>query len=201
MFADLYPQVGCGVLDVARRPRLAFEALKGASQPVHIIMEYTASGPVALWAINDLPRPLLKCLVEWEVRDGQGGVVTRGTAQEDIPAQRAHRISLLRWTVDPSEEYVVYLRLRHQGEVMSENVYEDPFHVQARPTHYPWDFDPLLAMRCYGGPHAQSSLRVLNTWYGRLARAILPVYDWAESMLKDHRVPSGIGKLLKRLYS
>ena len=200
MFVDLYPQVGCGVLDVARRPRLAFEALKAASQPVHIMMEYTRAGPVALWAINDLPRPLLKCLAEWEVRDRHGSVVTRGSAQEDVPAQRAHRIALLRWAVDPAEEYVVHLRLIHRGEVVSENVYEDPFHIQARPAHYPWDLDPVLGMRCYGGPHAQSSLQVLNTWYGRLARAILPLYDWAESMLREQQVPSGLGKLLKGLY-
>ena len=200
MFVDLYPQVGCGVLDVARRPRPSFEALKAASQPVHIMMEYTGAGPVALWAINDLRRPLLKCLAEWEVRDARGSVLTRGSAQEDIPAQRAHRISLLRWAVDPAEEYVVYLRLSHRGEVVSENLYKDPFHIQPRPAHYPWDLDPVLGMRCYGGPHAQSSLRVLNTWYGRLAHAILPVYDWAESALKEQKVPSRLGRLLERLY-
>jgi beta-mannosidase len=200
MFVDLYPQVGCGALDVARRPRPAFEALKAASQPVHVMMEYTAAGPVAIWVINDLPRPLLRCLVEWEVRDGTESVVTRGSAQEDIPAQRAHRISLLRWAVDPDKQYAVHLRLLHQREVLSENLYQNPFHIQARPAHYPWDFDPLLSMRCYGGPYAQSSLQVLNTWYGRVARAILPVYDWVESMVKEHQVPSRVGKLLKRLY-
>ena len=200
MFVDLYPQVGCGVLDVARRPRPSFEALKAASQPLHIMMEYTGAGPVALWAINDLRRPLLKCLAEWEVRDARGSVLTRGSAQEDIPAQRAHRISLLTWAVDPAEEYVVYLRLSHRGEVVSENLYKDPFHIQPRPAHYPWDLDPVLGMRCYGGPHAQSSLRVLNTWYGRLAHAILPVYDWAESVLREQRVPSRLGRLLERLY-
>ena len=200
MFVDLYPQVGCGVLDAARRPRRSFEALKVASQPVHIMMEYTGGGPVAVWAINDLPRPLLRCLAEWEVRDRRGSVVTRGSAQEDVPAQRAHRISLLRWTTDPAEEYTVYLRLSQRGEVVSENRYVDPFHIQPRPAHYPWDIDPVLGMRCYGGPHAQSSLQVLNTWYGRLARAILPVYDWAESMLKEQKVPSRLGRLLERLY-
>ncbi len=200
MFVDLYPQVGCGVLDVARRPRPAFEALKAASQPIHIMMEYTAAGPVALWAINDLRRPLLKSLAEWELRDARGTVLTRGSAQEDVPAQRAHRVSLLRWAIDPGERYVVYLRLSQGDEVLSENLYEDPFHIQPRPEHYPWDFDPLLGMRCYGGPHAQSSLRVLNTWYGRLARAMLPVYDWAESMLKGREAPPLLGQLLKRFY-
>jgi hypothetical protein len=164
------------------------------------MMEYTGAGPVALWVINDLPRPLLECLAEWEMRDGNGRVVTRGSAQEDIPAQRAHRISQLRWSADPAEPCVVHLRLLHRGKVLSENRYENPFHIQARPAHYPWDFDPLLGMRCYGGPHAQSSLQVLNTWYGRLARAIFPVYDWAESMLREDRVPSRLRGLLKRLY-
>ncbi|MFN2156072.1 MAG: hypothetical protein ACK2UX_12620, partial [Anaerolineae bacterium] len=144
--------------------------------------------------------PLLKCLAEWELHDAHGTVLTRGSAQEDVPAQRAHRVSLLRWAIDPGERYVVYLRLSQGDKVLSENVYEDPFHIQPRPEHYPWDFDPLLGMRCYGGPHAQSSLRVLNTWYGRLARAVLPVYDWAESILKGRETPPFLGQLLKRFY-
>jgi hypothetical protein len=53
-------------------------------------------------------------------------------------------------------------------------------------------------MRCYGGPHAQSSLRVFNTWYGRLARWLFPVYEWAEEMLSGKSRP-GLERWLKRL--
>jgi beta-mannosidase len=201
MFVDLYPQVGCGVLDAARRPRPAYDALKAASQPVHVAMEYTADGPVALWAINDLPRPLLKCLVEWQVRGRDGTVVTRGSAQEDIPAQRAHRVALLRWRVDPEQAYSVDLRLSQRDALLAENHYRDPFHLRPRPSHYPWDFDPVLGMRCFGGPHAQSSLRVLNTWYGRIARALFPVYEWGEQLLGGGKMPPGLTTWLKRFYA
>jgi beta-mannosidase len=200
MFVDLYPQVGCGVLDVARRPRPAFEALKAASQPVHVMMEYVADGPIALWVVNDLPRPLLRCLVEWEVRNEQGDVVTRGSAREEIPAQRAHRVSLLAWKVDPARRYTILMRLLQNGQVLDENRYDDPFHMPPRPKNYPWHFDPLLGMRCYGGPRAKSSLRVLNTWYGRLVRLLFPVYDWAENVLAESKVPSRFSGLLKWLY-
>jgi hypothetical protein len=91
---------------------------------------------------------LLKCLAECQVRGSDGTVVTRGSAQEDIPAQRAHRVSLLRWGVDPTQAYTVDLLLSQQGNAVAENHYHDPFHLRPRPSHYPWSFDPLLGMRC-----------------------------------------------------
>lgn len=199
MFVDLYPQVGCGVLDARRRPRLSFEALKAASPPVHVMMEYTAAGPIAIWVVNDLYRPLLRSLVEWEVVDETGQVVTRGSAQSDIPAYRAHRIALLSWRVEVDRRYQVTLRLRHQGQLLDENTYDDPFHLVPRPEHFPWDFDPVLGMRCFGGPHAVSSIQVLNTWYGRLARLILPVYEWGERMLLEHKANPRLDAFLRRV--
>jgi beta-mannosidase len=187
MFADLYPQVGCGVLDAKRRPRLAYRALRLASQPVHVMLEYTPSGPEALWVVNDLTRPLLRCLVEWEVRDDRGEVVTRGAAQEDIPAQRAHRVTLLTWNVDLARSYQVWLYLTQKGQILDENRYDHLFHFSPRPANYPWHFDSTLGMRCYGGSHAQSSLRVLNTWYGKLATWLFPVYEWAERRLAGQK--------------
>jgi beta-mannosidase len=200
MLVDLYPQVGCGVLDAKRRPRAAYEALRSASQPIHVMLEYTASGPVALWAVNDLARPLLRCLVEWEVRDGRGEIVTRGAAREDIPAQRAHRIALLRWNVDLAKSYQVSLRLFHQGQMLDESRYEDLFRFPPRPPDYPWHFDPMLGMRCFGGPHAQSSLRVLNTWYGRLMTWLFPVYEWAEHVLAGGKLSPGLSAWLRRVF-
>jgi hypothetical protein len=74
--------------------------------------------------------------------------------------------------------------------VVDENHYADHFGPLPRPAYYPWHFDPRLGMRCYGGPHAQSSLKVLNTWYGRLARWVFPVYEWAEAMLGGEQTPA-----------
>jgi beta-mannosidase len=189
MLSDLYPQVGCGVLDAARRPKLAFEVLKSASQPVHVLMEYTPSAPVALWVVNDLTRPLMDCLVEWMLEDERGEVVTRGSARVDVPAQRAHQVSLLAWRLEADRRYLLQLRLLQKGQVLDENRYDDPFHPLPRPRDYPWHFDPQFGMRCYGGPHAKSSLRIFNTWYGRPASWIFPVYDWAERMLEKKPDP------------
>jgi beta-mannosidase len=199
MFVDLYPQVGCGVLDVARRPRQAFEALKAGSQPLHVMLEHTASGPKAVWVVNDLARPLLNALVEWQIVDAAGKLVTRGSAMSDIPAQRAHRVALISSQLDLSETYTIELELSHDGQPLDTNTYRDPFHMPPRPRNYPWHFDPVLGMRCYGGPHAASSLAVLNTWYGKLARALFPVYDWAESILAGAKLPSVVEGLLRRM--
>ena len=200
MFVDLYPQVGCGVLDAKRQPRLSFEALKAASPPLHVMMEYTAAGPIAIWVVNDHHRPLLRSLVEWEVTDETGKVVTRGSAQSDIPAQRAYPITQLSWRLDADCRYKVILRLRHEGQILDENIYDDPFHLVPRPEHFPWDFDPILGMRCFGGPHAVSSLRVLNTWYGRLVRLLFPIYDWGEQMLLEHKSNPMMDGLLRKLF-
>ena len=154
---------------------------------------------MALWVVNDTRRPLIGCLVEWSLKDDRGEVVTRGSAQVDAPAQRAYRVMLLRWQVREDRVYSVVLRLLHKGQVIDENRYDDPFHPLPRPRNYPWSYDPKLGMRCYGGPHAQSSLRVLNTWYGRLARAILPVHDWAERWLAEGLDPR-LAAWLKRLF-
>jgi beta-mannosidase len=190
MFCDAYPQVGCGVLDAARRPKAAYDAVRAASQPVHVMMEVGPEGPVALWAANDQRRPLVDCLVEWRFTEaGAGSEVTRGSAQVDLPAQRAIRVTLLHWQPVPGARYDVTLRLLHRGDLVDENHYADPFHHLPRPDGYPWHFDPQIGMRCYGGPHAQSSLKVLNTWYGRLARWVFPVYEWAEAMLGGKRTP------------
>ena len=199
MFVDLYPQVGCGVLDVKRRPRQGFQALKTASQPVHVLMEYNRDGPVAVWVANDRLRPLIRALVEWEVKEQSGRVVTRGSAQIDIPAQRAHRVHLLDWKLSPQQRYTILLRLTHRGQVIDENVYDDPFHFAPRPPDFPWGFDPLLGMRCFGGPHSVSSLKVLNTWYGRLARLLFPIYEWGESMLQEHKSNPRLDAWLRKL--
>jgi beta-mannosidase len=199
MFVDLYPQVGCGVLDAKRRPRTAYQALKLASQPVHVMLEYTPYCPKALWVVNDLARPLLRCLVEWKVQDDEGQVVTHGAAQEDIPAQRAHRVTLLTWNIDRTKSYQVWLCLTQKGQKLAENHYDDLFNFPPRPANYPWHFDPVLGMRCYGGPHAQSSLRILNTWYGRLATWLFPVYEWAERRLAGEFSPQ-LDAWLKKLF-
>jgi beta-mannosidase len=211
MLCDAYPQVGCGVLDAARRPKAAYEAVKAASQPVHVLMEHGPSGPIALWAVNDQRRPLVECLVEWQFtrvasadtdtnKDADAGaVVTRGSAQVDLPAQRVIRVALLQWRPDPGRRYRVSLRLLHRGAVIDENHYQAPFHPLPRPGKYPWHFDRQLGMRCYGGPHAASSLKVLNTWYGRLARWFFPVHEWAEAMLAQEPSPK-LNAWLKRFF-
>jgi hypothetical protein len=133
------------------------------------------------------------------VRDDKGSDITRGAAQEDIPAQRAHRIALLDWRRDPGRSYEVHLRLSQRDQILDENRYDDVFGIVPRPAGYPWRFDHLLGMRCYGGPHARSSLRVLNTWYGRLAALLFPVYDWAEHLLSGGTPSPRLQALLRWL--
>ena len=137
----------------------------------------------------------------------------KGTPSEPIDVQPERLKNLLRDLVDtysPSgkeEDVVKYAEeyLRNQGltvtkQEVDENRYNDPFHILPRPRSFPWHFDTVLGMRCYGGPHAKSSLRVLNTWYGTLARWLFPIYDWAQDILAGKEMPSRLGATLKRLY-
>ena len=144
-------------------------------------------------------RPLRICLLSYRSHPhcgGQGVYVKHlGRGLSDL----GHRVTVLEWRLEPEASYRVQLRLLHRGQVLNENSYEDPFRALPRPQGYPWRFDRKLGMRCYGGRHARSSLKVFNTWYGRLAAWILPVYEWAEEML-DQKPSPKVNAWLKRLF-
>ena len=154
---------------------------------------------LALWVVSDLNRPLLRCMVEWLVEDDTGTVITRGSARTDVPQQRAHRVSLLTWRLSPGRRFQITLRLLRGDDVLDENCYQDLFHPLPRPAGYPWHFDTRLGMRCFGGPYAGSSLRVFNTWYGRIAALFFPVYRWAEGMLENRPNPR-LSAFLRRVF-
>jgi hypothetical protein len=42
---------------------------------------------------------------------------------------------------------------------------------------------------------------VLNTWYGRIARALFPVYEWGEQLLAGDELPQGLATWLKRFHA
>jgi hypothetical protein len=106
---------------------------------------------------------------------------------------------LLHWKLKPDRSYKVLLRLLQKGQLLDENLYDDPFHPLARPKGYPWRFDPVLGMRCYGGRYAQSPFRALNTWYGKIASWLLPVYKWVEETLVHESNPR-LDALLRKLF-
>ncbi len=148
---DLVPQVGCGVLDACRIPKGGYEALKRASQPILVTLEHDGKRPIALWVVNDTPRAYPNAVIGWEITDAAGRRVDAGEARIEVAANAAQRVMDARWSAD--ECAAIRLRLcDSQGDLLSENQYQQPFQRQRRPKGYPWKFDPYLGTKVFDRP-------------------------------------------------
>lgn len=154
---DLAPQVGCGVLDVERRPKGGYAALKRASQPVLPVLEHDGRQPGALWVLNDTPRAYPGARLAWRVYDGDGRVLLEESQQVDVGANGAQRVAACEWALSPARCARVELALYDaDGEVVSENLYHHPFQPSPRPKGYPWKFDTYLGCKTFDRPGAPS---------------------------------------------
>ncbi len=171
---DLVPQVGCGVLDSERRPKGGYDALKLASRPVHIFLEHDGKRAMAVWAVNDTPESLTGLTASWRVSEG-GQIVTEGAVTLDLPENSSRQVTnARRWKLNRDGHYRVELRLvGADGLVVSENVYNDPFHPPQRPKGYPFNYDPYLGTKIFDRPDAQSMVQLANN---PLLRPLAPVF-------------------------
>jgi beta-mannosidase len=155
--ADMIPQVGCGVLDANRIPKGGYEAVKRASQPLHVALEHDGKRPAALWIFNDTMQVHPKAVVRWTVRDASGQVLLEDKQAFDVEANIVQRVCDTGWNVVPKECARVELKLTDaSGTTLSENVYQHPFQPTRRPKGYPWKFDPYLGTKVFDRPDAPS---------------------------------------------
>jgi beta-mannosidase len=155
---DLVPQVGCGVLDSARQPKGGYAALRRASAPLHVMLEYNRRRPVALWGLNDTPQDYPAAQLAWQVWGSDGKVLTEGVQPVALRANRAQRLTAAHWKI-PSQriEWVVLSLVdTATGHTLAENRYEHPFRPALRPRGYPWKFDPFLGTKVFDRPDAPS---------------------------------------------
>ncbi|MCB9457668.1 MAG: hypothetical protein H6671_16915 [Anaerolineaceae bacterium] len=155
---DLVPQVGCGVLDATRQPKGGYDALRRASVPLHVALEYNHRRPVALWVFNDTPHDYPAVQLRWQVLGSDGRTLTEETHPVSLPANRAQRLVHTKWRFAPKQIERVNLSLVDpvSGEVLAENHYDHPFRPALRPRGYPWKFDPFLGSKVFDRPDAPS---------------------------------------------
>ena len=154
---DLVPQVGCGVLDASRVPKGGYEALRRASQPLHIALEHDGRKPIALWVFNDTLRMYEGARVKWQVADAEGKPLLDGEIKLDIRANASQQVTSLDWSIPPASCARVTLQLwTATGELLCENDYAQPFRPPTRPEGYPWKFDPYLGTKVFDRADALS---------------------------------------------
>lgn len=154
---DLAPMVGCGVLDVDRRPKGGYEALKRASQPVLPMLEHDGKRPRALWVLNDTPVNYPDARLDYRVYDEKDTVILQGDVRQTIEANASQRILPAEWKIAAAQCHRVELTLHDaEGHLLAENVYHHPFQPSPRPRGYPWKFDPYLGCKAFDRPDALS---------------------------------------------
>ncbi len=154
---DLAPQVGCGVLDVDRRPKGGYAALQRASQPILPSLEHDGKQPIALWVLNDTLQVYPGARLVWRVYGADGQLILDEQTQFDVTANAAQQVLACRWPVSPAACARVELALyTADGSLLAENMYQHPFQPSPRPKGYPWKFDTYLGCKTFDRPDAPS---------------------------------------------
>jgi beta-mannosidase len=105
MLNDPAPAISWSVVDWRRRPKLAYEVLKTAMQPVLVCVEYPEEDyevgteiSLPLYVSNDLPRGLGKASWNWELRLEESRVAQDG-GEVEIPGDSVVKIGEVRGTL------------------------------------------------------------------------------------------------------
>jgi beta-mannosidase len=199
---DLVPQVGCGVLDSTRRPKAGYEALRRASQPLHIALQHDGRRCYAIWVFNDTAQPFLNTRLHCQITDETGGLLLEERHTFDITQNTSQPITPVKWRLSASDCARVKLALYdHDGELLADNVYEYPLQPPRRPHAYPWKFDPYLGTKVFDRPGASS---LADQTDNRLIK-LIPVAirerigEWSVRQRLPSSLLSLIGKILDRL--
>ncbi len=155
--ADMVPQVGCGVLDSSRIPKGGYEALRCASQPVHVALEHDGRQPAALWIFNDTMQNYPDALITCTVQDANGKVLFEDKQSFNVAANASQKVGAAAWGLSADDCARVELALlTADGTLIAGNVYVHPFKPTPRPHGYPWRFDPYLGTKVFNRPDAPS---------------------------------------------
>ena len=137
MFVDCWPSITWSVVDYYRRPKLGYEALRLAYQPLLVSLDVRRRELVAgarvftgLYVINDLGRDFEAARITLVLEDGAGQPLIRGEFPIDIAP---HSVQLVKATnlhstdwrippdVSPGEYRLEAKVLSANGELISEN--------------------------------------------------------------------------------
>jgi beta-mannosidase len=200
--ADLVPQVGCGVLDSQRQPKGGYDALRQASQPLHIALEHDGRNPRALWIFNDTPHSHLGAVASWKVYDSEARILLEDEMSFDVIANASQWVIETNWGLIPAECARVELTLRDaDGTILTRNTYSNPFQPLVRPQGYPWKFDPYLGFKVFNRPDApsladQSANRIVR-WVPLTVREHMA--EWILRQSLPTWLVSAVAKVVDRL--
>lgn len=194
--ADLVPQVGCGALDSNRQPKGGYEALRRASQPLHIAMEYDGRRPYALWIFNDTPISYPDLHVCWTVGDNGGKIVHDGNILFPIEPNTSQRVMSVDWHPDACGDVDLVLQDAN-GKVLTSNHYCSPFKAMERPQGYPWKFDPYLGCKVFNRADAHSLAdQVTNPLIKLIPLAVREsLIEWGLRQRFPHRLVQAVARL------
>ncbi len=121
MLNDPAPAISWSVVDWRRRPKMAYEILKTAMNPVLICAEYPretyeagARISLPLFVVNDLARELGEVSWSWELLLA-GSSVARGDGQAEILADSVVEVGKVVATLPASGSALLRLQLRGEG--------------------------------------------------------------------------------------
>ncbi|MBK8026496.1 MAG: hypothetical protein IPK19_35190 [Chloroflexi bacterium] len=195
---DLVPQVGCGVLDSNRLAKGGYDALRRASQPLHVALEHDGRRPIAVWVMNDTQRSYERAVVHWQIHSRSGELLADGKTQIAVRANETQRVPGAHWTLDPATCGRITLTLSQAGgELLSVNSYESPFAPLSRPTGYPWKFDPFLGTKVFDRPDAPSLADQSQS--GLVRRIPLRVREAAAEWAMRQHLPNQVTTWIARL--
>ncbi|QPC84580.1 hypothetical protein G4Y79_09445 [Phototrophicus methaneseepsis] len=155
--ADLVPQVGCGVLDAHRIPKGGYDALRRASQPLHIALEHDGRQPKALWIFNDTQQAYQDVTIRWQIKDQHGQTRHEGETSFYIQANASQEVMPVQWPIARRNCAEIRLSVHTaDGDLLCENDYKRPFQPLKRPRGYPWKFNRYLGTKVFDRDDAPS---------------------------------------------
>ncbi len=93
MFNETWPSINWGIVDYKRQPKLGYQALKQAYQPILPSIEWdndrikaNEAARFVLWAINDTWQDIPKAILQYRLRDAQNKIVSQGKRSIEIKA-------------------------------------------------------------------------------------------------------------------
>jgi beta-mannosidase len=130
LFNDCWPAITWSVVDYDRQPKKGFHALRRAMAPIQAFMEYPDTlAPkeeieLLLWVVNDYPRPYAGLTLDLAVETkGTGERMLGKSLTCSVAMNSLVEAGLLNWTPGKEGDFVVHLRLSHQGDTLAENEY------------------------------------------------------------------------------
>ena len=176
---DIVPQVGCGVLDAKRIPKGGYEALRKASQPLHVVMEYDSKRPIAMWVLNDTMQSYSNAVYTWIAYDREKQQMARGDIKLTVAANAAQLVTDVQWEGLNCSRVELTLK-SSTGKRLAENRYQWPFYPMKRPKGYPWKFDSYLGCKVFDKARAESLANVSNNAIVHIVPTRLrePIGEW-----------------------